>query len=175
MTSEGGIDPSGPRASARRLAERAHADAVEPNGRPVIEHVRRVAEAVPAFARAVAWLHDALEWAGLGDDDLRSAGLDEEEIAAVRLLTREHGGADDGSFLAHVRAIAGAPGRPGSIARAVKRADMTDRSRNPRDPAGAWIPPYEKGLALLCANGPFRPFGAMAPGAAADCLRGDDR
>lgn len=89
-------------APARRLAERAHANALEPNGRPVIEHVRRVAAAVPSFARRVAWLHDALEWAGLGDEDLRSAGLDAEEVNAVRLLTREEGGADDRAFLAHV-------------------------------------------------------------------------
>jgi hypothetical protein len=153
MWIEGGIDPSGPRAAACRLAERAHGDGVEPSGRPAIEHVRRVAEAVPAFARAAAWLHDALEWTGLGDEDLRSAGLDAEEIAAVRLLTREDGGADDRSFLAHVRAIADAPGRAGRIARAVKQADMTDRSRHPRDPGGAWIPPYAQGLALLGVRG----------------------
>lgn len=41
-------------------------------------------------------------------------------------LTRGPGGADDGTFLAEVRAIALAPVRPGAIARAVKRADMIE-------------------------------------------------
>ena len=104
---------------------------------------------MPAFAQRVAWLHDALEWAGLRDEDLRDAGLDAEEVAAVRLLTREEGGDDDRAFLAHVGAIARAPGRAGRIARAVKRADMIDRCRHPRDPRADWIPPYERGLALL--------------------------
>lgn len=143
-----------PVASARRLAERAHARITEPNGRPAIEHVRRVAETVPLFARRVAWLHDALEWTALREEDLRSAGLDEEEIAAIQLLTREEGGSDDGTFLAHVRAIAGAPGRAGRIARAVKRMDMVDRSRTPRDPGARWIPPYERALAVIAVDEP---------------------
>ena len=157
QTAEDGMcgQPDGdPVASARRLAERAHTSVLEPNGRPIIEHVRRVAEAVPAFARRVAWLHDALEWTQLDDLDLRSAGLDAEEITAVRLLTREEGGSDDRAFLAHVRAIAEARGRAGRIARAVKRADMTDRSRHPRDPGARWIPPYERALAVIAADEP---------------------
>ena len=105
------------------------------------------------FARRVAWLHDALEWTRLDDEDLRSAGLDAEEITAVRLLTREEGGSDDRAFLAHVRVIAGAPGRAGRIARAVKREDMADRSRHPRDPAGDWIPPYGRAVALIAVEG----------------------
>ena len=136
-------------AAARGLAERAHGDLREPNGSLIFDHVRRVATTVPPFAQRVAWLHDALEWAGLRDEDLRDAGLDAEEVAAVRLLTREEGGDDDRAFLAHVAAIARAPGRAGRIVRAVKRADMIDRCRHPRDPGADWIPPYERGLALL--------------------------
>jgi hypothetical protein len=49
--------------------------------------------------------------------------------------------------------IAGARGRAGRIARAVKRADMADRSRHPRDPAADWIPPYERALALIAVDG----------------------
>lgn len=147
MTNGQSVDRSS--AAARRLAERAHGDLREPNGSLILDHVRRVATTVPPFARRVAWLHDALEWAGLRDEDLRAAGLDAEEIAAVQLLTREEGGDDDGAFLAHVAAIARASGRAGGIVRAVKRADMVDRCRNPRDPDADWIPPYERGLALL--------------------------
>ena len=137
----------------------------------MVEHVRRVAEAVPPFARRVAWLHDALEWTPLGDEDLRSAGLDTEELTAVRLLTREAGGVDDRAFLAHVRVIAEAPGRAGRIARAVKRADMADRSRHPRDPGASWIPPYERALAVIAADEP-RPRDAGSEAQDAEDERG---
>jgi hypothetical protein len=130
----------GSAASARRLAERAHASALEPNGRPIIEHVLRVAEAVPAFARRVAWLHDALEWARLDDEDLRSAGLDAEEITAVRLLTREKGGSDDRPFLAHVRVIASAPGRARAH-RTGRQAHGHDRSIPPPPRSGGKVDP----------------------------------
>jgi hypothetical protein len=139
-------------ALARELAERSHGCELEPNGHPAIEHVRRVAEAVSPFARRVGWLHDALEWTTLRDEDLRSAGLRADELAAVRLLTREAGGDDDRTFLAHVRAIARAPGLAGSIARAVKRTDMIDRSSYPRDPGAPWTPPYDRALVLMEAE-----------------------
>jgi hypothetical protein len=136
-------------ARARRTAERAHRGQTEPSGRPFIDHVRRVAGTVPPYARRVAWLHDALEWTALDEDGLRSAGLTADEVDAVRLLTREAGGADDAGFLDHVRAILQAQGRPGRIARAVKAADMRDRSLHPRDPRAAWSPPYGPARALL--------------------------
>ena len=91
---------------ARQLAERAHRGQVEASGRPYIDHVRRVADAVPPSARAVAWLHDALEWTGLAEGDLAEAGLSPDELAAVRLLTREVDHAGDSGYLDHVRAIA---------------------------------------------------------------------
>ncbi|MGX9960671.1 phosphohydrolase [Xanthomonas euvesicatoria] len=48
---------------AKSLAYRAHARQADKAGRPYIEHVARVAEAVAGdpTAEAVAWLHDALE------------------------------------------------------------------------------------------------------------------
>jgi hypothetical protein len=52
-------------------------------------------------------------------------------------------------FIAEVRAIALAPGRPGAIARVVKRADMEDRARHPRDPGAHWSPPYDRARGLL--------------------------
>jgi hypothetical protein len=122
---------------------------VEPSGRPYIAHVRRVARAVPAFARSVAWLHDVLEWTPVGEQELVAAGLAPAELVALRLLTRGPGEADDERFIAEVRAIALAPGRPGAIARAVKRADMADRARRPRHPGAPWSPPYDRARRLL--------------------------
>jgi hypothetical protein len=133
---------------ARAIAERAHRGQVEPSGRPYIHHVRRVAAAVAPEVASVAWLHDTLEWTDVGEEDLVAAGLAPQEVAALRLLTRPDE-SDDGSFLSHVRVIALAPGLAGDIARAVKRTDMEDRLCLPRDPGGAWIPPYARALEIL--------------------------
>ena len=137
-----------PRARARAIAERAHGGQVEPSGRPYIDHVRRVARAVPPEMANVAWLHDVLEWTDVTEEDLAAAGLAPAECAALRLLTRPDE-PDDESFLAHVRVIALTPGHAGDIARIVKRADMEDRLRRPRDPAAAWVPPYRRALGIL--------------------------
>ncbi len=75
---------------ARRIAERAHRGSLEASGDPVIAHVRRVAEAAPAFARAVAWLHEVLENSSVSEEELLAdgLGLTDEELRALRLLTR---------------------------------------------------------------------------------------
>src|SRR5262245_25173897 len=139
-------------ARARALAERAHRGQVEPSGRPYVAHVRRVAAAAPPFARSVAWLHAVPEWTGVDERQLVAAGLARHELAALRLLTRARGGASDEAFLAHVRVIAGARGPSGAIARAVKRADMEDRARHPRDPEAPWAPPYGRALLVLAES-----------------------
>ena len=101
-----------------------------------------------------------LEWTGVGERELTAAGLARHELVALRLLTRGPHEADDEGFLAQVRVIALHPGRPGAIARAVKRADMEDRARHPRDPGAAWAPPYDRArrlLAELSLPGPGAP------------------
>jgi len=117
---------------AEAVAEQAHRGQVEPSGGPYIEHVRRVAESVPAGAASVAWLHDVLEWTDLTEDDPAPAGLAPHERGALALLTR-YGGDDDDRFLSPW-AITVARAAAGDIARAVKRADMGDRRRRPRAP-----------------------------------------
>lgn len=151
--------PAGmPPATAFSIAEGAHRQQTEPSGRPYLDHVRRVAAAVPPEAVSVAWLHDTLEHSDVTEDGLRADGLAPHESAALRLLTRRDGAGDrnDAAFLAHVRVIAAAPGPAGRIARAVKHADMEDRMRLPRDPAAAWRPPYREALALLAREGADR-------------------
>ena len=141
-----------PTTEARAIAERAHRWQVEPSGRPFIDHVRRVAGSVPAEAASVAWLHDVLEWTDLAEDDPALACLAPHERGALALLTR-HGGDDDDRFLSHLWGITVAPGAAGRIARAVKRADMQDRLRHPRDPGAAWKPPYTHALEVLALGG----------------------
>jgi hypothetical protein len=150
------LPPALPGHKARTIAELAHRGQVEPSGRPYLHHVRRVAAAVPPEAASIAWLHDVLEWTDLDEEDLVAAGLAPEGSAALALLTRPDE-PDDESFLAHVRAIALATGPAGDAARLVKRADMEDRLRLPRDPWGAWMPPYRRALELLAALAPADP------------------
>ncbi len=135
---------------ARALAEAAHAGQVEPTGAPLIAHVRRVAYASPPFARNVGWLHEILERTTIPEEELLEAGLSEDELRALRLLTRPvdyH--QEEQGYIAHIKRILGSSGGAGTLARAVKRADLEDRLEHPRRPPGSASPPYGRALDLL--------------------------
>lgn len=135
-------------AVARNVACFSHLAARDGRGEPLIEHVARVAAAVPAEAMAVAWLHDVLERSPTSVTDLGHSGLTSLELAALRLLTRE----DSESYELHALRIAYAPGAAGRLARVVKLADIDDHI------AQGWIPgapPYEwarRHVAVGCAR-----------------------
>ena len=143
---------------ARLIAERAHRGSIEATGRPVILHVRRVADASPVFARAVAWLHEVLENSSVSEEELLAGGhgLTDEELRALRLLTRRSDSRSEKDYLAHIGLIARASGSAGEIARTVKRLDLADRQRHPNRRADGWHPPYRAALALLEEEG-FEP------------------
>lgn len=136
-------------AAARRVAERAHAGQVDPNGEPYISHVARVAAAVPSFARSVAWLHDALERTNIDESTLIDAGASADECHAVRILSRDLDARSDDAYLAYARTIALAGGIAGEIARAVKRADLLDHISHPPTRHGGWTPPYEAAFVVI--------------------------
>jgi hypothetical protein len=94
----------------------------------MVEHLQRVAAAVPPNARAVAFLHDVLEHTDTTMRDLEEQGLTRNELGAVELLTR----AQDESFEAHALRIAHAKGPSGRLARTIKLADMADHVQNDR-------------------------------------------
>jgi (p)ppGpp synthase/HD superfamily hydrolase len=73
---------------AQVLAEALHQGQREPGGAPLIDHVRRVAAAVPRDARVVAWLHELLEHTSISEQALLAEGLSREGLRALRLLTR---------------------------------------------------------------------------------------
>lgn len=105
-------------ALARRIATEAHAGQTDKLGVEYIEHPRRVAARLDEFReQAVAWLHDVVEDTDVTEDDLRTAGLDEEIVEAVLLLTRTEG---DDHYYAR---IAASP-----LARSVKLADIADNA-----------------------------------------------
>jgi hypothetical protein len=120
-------------ASARALARLSHAGQRTRFGEPVIEHVERVAAAVPPQARTTALLHEILELSPGSWGKLRDAGLSRVELAALKLLTHTPGE----SYEVYVRRIADAPGQAGQLAQTVKLADLNDNLSHALIPAGA--------------------------------------
>lgn len=104
---------------ARLLAQKLHHDQHD-----LLDHLRRVAVALPSKFRPVAWLHHA-SGAGVTWRALRTAGLTTDEAAAVELLDTPP--ALRRSVLHRARSLSNAPGRPGQLARVVARAAIEDR------------------------------------------------
>jgi hypothetical protein len=136
-------------ADARAIAERVHRDQLDEGGDHLIAHVRRVAAAVPDFARTAAWLHEVLERTYVSEEELLAAGLTMEELRALRLLARPPGERAVRGYLGRIALIARSAGRSGAVARAVKRSDLADRLNHPCHRPDGWCPPYGRGLAVL--------------------------
>jgi hypothetical protein len=134
---------------ARAIAERLHVGDCEEDGTPVIRHVQRVATMVPEEARAVAWLHEVLEWTAVTEQELLIAGLTNDELRALRLLNRTTDSHSDRRYLAHLDLVAHATGDSGRMARIVKTADLKDRFLHPHVRRDGWSPPYTQALNLL--------------------------
>ena len=104
---------------ARLLAQKLHHGRLD-----LLAHLRRVAHALPARFRAVAWLHHARE-ADVAPRALIAAGLTKDEMAAVELFDAPSAPPD--SVLHQARRLSNAPGRAGHFARVVARAAIEDR------------------------------------------------
>jgi hypothetical protein len=130
-------------AAAHKLASRNHVGQHNRFGDPVIEHVERVAAAVPADAQATALLHDLLELSPTARWQLRRQDLSRTEQEALELLTHAPGE----TYEAYVRRIADAAGPAGRLARVVKCADLEDHLAHPSIPSDA--PPYAWARKLL--------------------------
>jgi hypothetical protein len=134
---------------ARAIAERWHCVDREEDGTPLLLHVQRVARSTPADARALAWLHELLEWTSIDECELLAEGLTSEELRALRLLKRRTDSRSTTAYLGHLRLIAVAAGDSGRIARAIKLADLEDRTRHPHVRLDGWSPPYALALRIL--------------------------
>jgi hypothetical protein len=138
-------------ARAKLLATWAHRGQRQPTGEPLIAHVSRVAEATPEPARPVAWLHEIFEWTSVPEEKLLAYGASDDELRAVRLLTRTVGRSSEAGYMAHITTVARATGAAGVLARAVKVSDLEDRLRHPGRGTGVSRLPYERALALILA------------------------
>ncbi|MBR1747379.1 MAG: HD domain-containing protein [Clostridia bacterium] len=109
---------------AMKIAYEAHLGQYDKGGVPYIFHPTHLAEQMETEATATAaLLHDVVEDTPLTIEDLRRAGISEEVLTAVELLTHKK----DTDYFEYVRAIKKNP-----VARAVKIADLrhnTDPTR----------------------------------------------
>jgi hypothetical protein len=121
---------------ARSIAQYSHGYQHDRFDELVVEHLARVAAAVPPEAQATAWLHDLLEQSDTDRREVSAAGLTRVELAALELLTR----APTERYELYVLRIAHAPGEVGRLARCVKLADLDDHLAHDRMPQSA--PPY---------------------------------
>ena len=128
---------------AQGIASRHHEGQHNRFGDPMIDHVERVAAAVPSDARATALLHDLYELCPAAHRQLRGNDLTRAEQEALELLTH----APDEPYEVYVRRIADAPGPAGRLARIVKLADLEDHLAHRSIPADA--PPYAWARELL--------------------------
>jgi hypothetical protein len=136
-------------ARARSIAERLHKGHRQEDGALLLDHIRRVAGAAHTDARAVAWLHEALETAAVTEHELLMDGLSDDELRALRLLSRKSDSRSEAVYFGHLELIARATGRSGRLARLVKTADLTDRVRHPHVRRDGWSPPYALALAKM--------------------------
>lgn len=141
---------------ARALAETLHRGQRDAGGAPLIDHVRRVASAVPPEASVVARPHEVLEHTPLSEEALLMEGLAPDALRALRLLTRDKDSRSSSMYLAHIELLAAARGAGAGVAQSVKRADLIDRARHPSIRPDGWSPPYELGLDVL-QRGSARP------------------
>lgn len=128
------------------LCTTAHAGQTDKSGLPYLLHPVHLAEQMDTEDETcVALLHDTMEDCGLTPDDLRYAGMNEQVVAAIQLLTHQPGV----PYLDYVRAIGASP-----LARRVKIADLlhnSDLSRigQPTERDLARVEKYRKALDIL--------------------------
>lgn len=115
LSTEGRIEQA---SRAQAIAVIAHRGQKDKLGEPYIEHVTAVASRFDplddTLACCAAWLHDVLEDTRITVDDLAIAGIHDEVIEVVQLLTRRRGMGDE-----YYERIA-----LNEVARQVKRSDL---------------------------------------------------
>lgn len=118
------------------IALEAHAGQVDKAGAPYILHpLRLMTQMQTEEEQLAAVLHDVVEDSDFTFETLQEAGIPEEVIETLKLLTHQ----ETDSYEAYVSKI-----KPHPVARKVKLADLTDNMRLDRIPH-----PTEKDVARL--------------------------
>lgn len=105
---------------ALKLCFQAHRDQVDKSGLPYVFHPFHLAEQMDDEATTcVALLHDVMEDTNLNADDLRAAGMPDEVVEALELMTHDPSEA----YMDYVARLATNP-----LARRVKEADLKHNS-----------------------------------------------
>lgn len=105
------------------IASYAHAGAVDKQGKPYIQHPKRVGKAVAHLGEkyeAVGYLHDVVEDTHITLEILRNVGFSEEVIRAVDAVSRREGE----TYREFVFRAKEDP-----IGKVIKRADIEDNMR----------------------------------------------
>ncbi len=111
-------------AVARAIATIAHRGQTDKSGVAYIGHPERVAARVAQPSQiAAAWLHDVIEDCGISAQDLIDAGIPDDVVDAVVLLTRTDA-QPSAEYYAGIRL--------NSVALAVKYADIADNTDESR-------------------------------------------
>ena len=134
---------------AVEIAARELAGLEDRFGEPELQHVLRVAQAVPEEARVVAALHETVEDTDVTVEDLKRQGLSETEAQAVELLTHT----DEEPYMDYIERVVTAGGRAGELARIVKEADLRDNLSRTTPEMKDLRERYEKALARLGSEG----------------------
>ncbi len=80
--------------AAERIARHAHAEQVDLQGKPYVDHLERVAKAVEAMGGTpemveAAWLHDVMEDHGYSAAQLLGMGVSGAAVRLVEILTHD--------------------------------------------------------------------------------------
>ena len=136
---------------ALKLCYEAHAGQLDKSGLPYVFHPFHLAEQMQTEHEVcVALLHDVMEDTPLTADDLVAAGIPQEYVGTLRLLTHDK----RVPYLDYVQSLAHDP-----VARKVKMADLrhnSDLSRLNHQPTSAdlrRVEKYRQALAILEARG----------------------
>ncbi len=107
---------------------RALARSIHRGERELLEHLQRVADAVPDICQPVAWLHHASDGRPQARE-LLAADLTWAQCGALRLLARPVGVDEGTADVQRAQALARAPGSAGEIAHVVAQAALLDLAR----------------------------------------------
>ncbi|MGM0337289.1 GTP pyrophosphokinase [Enterococcus sp. MJM16] len=105
---------------AKELSKNAHQNQFDKAGQPYYLHPEKVASFVETdMEKAVAYLHDVLEDTETTVEDFRKAGISEEVVEAVVLLTHKK----DEPYFDYLKKV-----KQNDLAREVKLADLKHNS-----------------------------------------------